>query len=115
MSEKNEVSGGEQEVRNTDISFDCPHCGMNHVVDFRAAGLQVNCKECGKSILVPIPEGMELGDLDMDSGEILQQLFASRRNFQKAELQIQELKSRLVKVQEALGVIQTVIGEGLEL
>lgn len=107
MSEKN------VEVGDTDISFDCPHCGMNHVVDFRAAGLQVNCKECGKSILVPIPAGMELGDLDMDSGEILQQLFASRRNYQKAEIEIQELKSRLTKIQEALGVIQAVIEEGL--
>ncbi len=111
MSEKNETP----EIGNTDISFDCPHCGMNHVVDFRAAGLQVDCKECGKSILVPIPDGMELGDLDMDTGEILQQLFASRRNFQKAEIQIQELKTRLTRIQEALTVIQNVIGEGLSL
>lgn len=112
MSDINSEAQG-AEIRDTDISFDCPHCGKNHVIDFRGAGLQINCSDCGKSILVPIPDGMELGDLDMDSGEILQQLFASRRNYQKAELEIQKLKGRLVQIQETLGVIQSVIAEGL--
>ena len=75
--------------------------------------MQIDCSECGKSVLVPIPEGMELTDLDMDPGEILKQLFATRRNYQKAELQIQELKSRLRQMQETLGVMQDVIAEGL--
>ena len=77
------------EIRDTDIVFDCPHCGKNLVIDYRGAGLQINCSECGESVLVPIPDGMELADLDLDPGEILKQLFATRRNFQKAELQIQ--------------------------
>lgn len=116
MSEENKTETQQLEtgeVRATDISFDCPYCAMNHVIDYRGAGLSINCTNCGKSILVPIPEGMELGDLDMDKGEILQQLFATRRNFQKAELQIQALKSRLSHIQEAIGVIQDVIAEGL--
>ena len=111
MSEKEPTDAGE--IRATDIRFDCPYCGMNHVIDYRGAGLSIDCTSCGKSILVPIPEGMELGDLDMDKGEILQQLFATRRNYQKAELQIQALKSRLTHIQEAMSVIQDVIAEGL--
>ena len=99
------------EIRDTDIVFDCPHCGKSLVIDYRGAGLQINCSECGESVLVPIPDGMELTDLD--PGEILKQLFATRRNFQKAELAIQALKTRLVQLQEALGVMQEVVAEGL--
>ena len=101
------------EISDTDIVFDCPHCGKNLVIDYRGAGLQISCSDCGKDVLVPIPDGMELGDLDLDSGEILKQLFATRRNFQKAELEIQSLKARLVQLQEALGVMQEVVSEGL--
>ena len=103
----------EAEIRETDIVFDCPHCGKNLVIDYRGAGLQINCSECGETVLVPIPDGMELHDLDLDSGEILKQLFATRRNYQKAELTIQGLKARLRQLQETLGVMQEVVAEGL--
>jgi len=103
----------EADIRDTDIVFDCPHCGKNLVIDYRGAGLQICCSECGESVLVPIPDGMELNDLDLDPGEILKQLFATRRNYQKAELRIQALKARLVQLQEALGVMQEVVAEGL--
>ena len=58
---------------------------------------------------------MQLADLDLDAGEILKQLFATRRNYQKAEIQIQLLKTRLAQLQEALVVMQKVVSEGLEL
>ena len=101
------------EIRDTDIVFDCPHCSKTLVIDYRGAGLQINCSECGKDVLVPIPDGMELTDLDMDPGEILKQLFATRRNYQKAETRVQGLKARLVSLQETLAVMQQVIAEGL--
>ena len=102
------------DIRDTDIVFDCPHCGKNLVIDYRGAGLQITCSDCGKAVLVPIPDGMELTDLDLEPGEILKQLFATRRKFQKAELQIQALKARLVQIQETLGVMQDVVAEGLD-
>ena len=115
--EKDEVletqSAEGAEIRDTDIVFDCPHCSKTLVIDYRGAGLQINCSECGKDVLVPIPDGMELTDLDMDPGEILKQLFVTRRNYQKAELQVQELKTRLLHLQEAVGAMQDVIAEGL--
>ena len=119
MAENEEVDipvthdADDAEILDTDIVFDCPHCGKNLVIDYRGAGLQINCSQCGEPTLVPIPDGMHLNDLDLDPGEILKQLFATRRNYQKAELHIQELKARLVKVQEALGVVQDVLAEGL--
>ena len=103
----------ESEIRDTDIVFDCPHCGKNLVIDYRGAGLQITCSACGEPALVPIPDGMELRDLDLDPGEILKQLFATRRNYQKSELKIQELKARLVQLQETLGVMQEVVAEGI--
>ena len=106
-------SAEDADIRDTDIEFDCPHCGKSLVIDYRGAGLQINCSECGEPVLVPIPDGMELNDLDLDPGEILKQLFATRRNYQKAELQIQALKNRLVQIQETLGVMQEVVAEGL--
>ena len=107
------LNADDVEIRDTDIVFDCPHCGKNLVIDYRGAGLQINCSDCGEPVLVPIPEGMELNDLDLDPGEILKQLFATRRNFQKAELKIQSLKAKLVQLQETLGVMQEVVAEGL--
>jgi len=107
-------SADEAEIRDTDIAFDCPRCGKGLVIDYRGAGLMINCSECGEKVLVPIPDGMELADLDLDAGEILKQLFATRRNYQKAELQIEALKARLVQLQETLGVMQEVVAEGIE-
>lgn len=104
----------ESDIRDTDIVFDCPHCGKNLVIDYRGAGLQIACSECGREVLVPIPDGMQLTDLDLDAGEVLKQLFATRKNYQKAELEIQALRARLVQLQEALGAMQDVVAEGLQ-
>ena len=107
------TEAGDAEIRDTDIVFDCPKCGKSLVIDYRGAGLLINCSSCGGEVLVPIPDGMEAADLDLDPGEILKQLFATRRNFQKAEMRIQSLEKLLAQLQEALGAMQNVISEGL--
>lgn len=101
------------EIGDNDIVFDCPHCGKGLCIDYRGAGLQIECSGCHEQVLVPIPDGMELADLDLDVGEALKQLFATRKNYQKAELEIQALKARLHQLQEALNVMQEVVAEGL--
>jgi len=83
------------EIRDTDIVFDCPHCGHNLAIDYRGAGLQIECVNCGESVLVPIPDGMKIDDLDIEPGEILKQLFATRRNLQRAETRIEALELEL--------------------
>ncbi len=114
-NEKMDINESEApEIRDTDIVFDCPNCGGQLAIDYRGAGLETKCSFCGTQVLVPIPDGMQLADLDLDSGEILKQLFATRRNYQKAELKIQALKTRLVQLQETLSVMQDAIAEGLE-
>lgn len=101
------------EIGDNDIVFDCPHCGKSLCIDYRGAGLQIECSGCHQQVLVPIPDGMELADLDMDVGEALKQLFATRKNYQRAELKIQELKGRLNQLQETLKVMQDVVAEAL--
>jgi ribosomal protein S27E len=108
-----EKNADETEIRDTDIIFDCPRCKKNLVIDYRAAGLEIKCSECGESILVPIPDGMLLSDLDLDKGEILKQLFATRRNYQKAEQKVNALRACLTQLQETLAVMQQVTAEGL--
>ncbi len=89
------------EIRDTDIVFDCPHCGHNLAIDYRGAGLQINCVNCGETVLVPIPAGMKIDDLDIEPGEILKQLFATRRNLQKAELRADLLDERVQELIES--------------
>ena len=94
------------QINDTDIVFDCPHCGHNLCIDYRGAGLQITCSECGEAVLVPIPDGMKIDDLDLDPGEILKQLFATRRNLQRAEARAEALEAKIAAVKAAVAELQ---------
>ena len=96
-------------IRDTDIVFDCPHCGHNLCIDYRGAGLQINCSECDEPVLVPIPDGMKISDLDLDAGELLKQLFATRRLLQRAEARTEALEIKLEAVAEKVGELQNTL------
>lgn len=81
----------QEEIRSTDIVFTCPSCGSSLAIDYRGAGLEINCTQCGAPTLVPIPAGMEVSDLDLSSGELLVQLFQARTMVHKRDQQIAEL------------------------
>ena len=109
--EENGAVGSEAEnqdvqIQDTDIVFDCPHCGHNLCIDYRGAGLQINCSECDEPVLVPIPDGMKISDLDLDAGELLKQLFATRRLLQRAEARAEALEIRLESVAVKVGELQ---------
>ena len=93
-----EPENDNDEIRPTDIVFDCPHCGHNLAIDYRGAGLQINCVACGRPTLVPIPDGMKIDDLDLSPGELLTQLFQTRRMMLKNEQRIAELEETLASV-----------------
>jgi predicted RNA-binding Zn-ribbon protein involved in translation (DUF1610 family) len=97
LDDAEDAEGSGTVIQDTDIVFDCPHCGHNLAIDYRGAGLQITCVNCGESVLVPIPDGMEIDDLDIEPGEILKQLFATRRNLHKAELRADDLVERLAE------------------
>ena len=97
------------EIRETDIVFDCPHCGHNLAIDYRGAGLQIACVNCGESVLVPIPDGMKIDDLDIEPGEILKQLFATRRNLQRTERRVENLEQELSKMRMRRDTLQALL------
>lgn len=80
-----------EEIKSTDILFACPACGHSLAIDYRGAGLQINCTQCGMPTLVPIPGGMEVSDLDIPAGELLVQLLQTRSVVHKRDQQIAEL------------------------
>ena len=96
--DQNVTESESDEIRATDIVFDCPSCGHNLAIDFRGAGLQITCVECGNPVLVPIPDGMKIDDLDLSTGELLSQLFQTRRMLQKSEQHVSELEETLNSV-----------------
>ena len=109
LRDAGEGSEDDAEISDTDIVFDCPHCGHNLVIDYRGAGLQIKCVKCGKPALVPIPDGMNIDDLDLEPGEILKQLFATRRNLQKAEAQADDYAAKLVAITEHVNAIAAIL------
>ena len=100
---------GDAQINDTDIVFDCPHCGHNLCIDYRGAGLQIRCTECGEDVLVPIPDGMKIDDLDLDPGEILKQLFATRRNLQRAEARAEALEAKMADAAQKAADLQALL------
>jgi transcription elongation factor Elf1 len=100
------ADGQEVQIQDTDIVFDCPHCGHNLCIDYRGAGLQITCSECGEPVLVPIPDGMKISDLDLDASELLKQLFATRRLLQRAEARVEALSMKIDSFSRKLGELQ---------
>ena len=83
------------EIRDTDIVFDCPHCGHGLVIDYRGAGLVITCVKCGRPVQVPIPDGMSLPDLDQDPENLLKQLSNLRTALRAAEDRERDLVEEL--------------------
>ena len=97
-ADQNVADSEGDEIRLTDIVFDCPNCGHSLAIDFRGAGLQIACVKCGSPVQVPIPDGMKIDDLDLSTGEMLSQLFQTRRMLQKSEQRLTELEESLNSV-----------------
>ena len=103
------VDSQDVQIQDTDIVFDCPHCGHNLCIDYRGAGLQITCSECGEPVLVPIPDGMKISDLDLDASELLKQLFATRRLLQRAEARAEALEMKLEAFAEKVSELQNLL------
>ena len=96
------------EIKETDIVFDCPHCGKSLAIDHRGAGLSIPCTDCGKDCEVPIPEGMELLDIDSSEADQEIRIINLRRALTAAEERIKLLESRLDRLAK-----QRALGEGV--
>ena len=86
------------EAKETDIVFDCRHCGKSLAIDYRGAGLTIPCTDCGNYVEVPIPEGMEIVDIDSTSEEQETRIVHLRRLLTAAEERIAKLEEELESV-----------------
>ncbi len=93
-------SATEDDIRPTDIVFNCPHCGHSLCIDCRGAGLLTNCTECSEEVLVPIPDGMTVEDLDLTPEQTMGQLFYTRRMLARAEQRIAELEEVIASLKD---------------
>jgi hypothetical protein len=109
------------DIKETDIVFDCPHCGKSLAIDYRGAGLTINCSDCAKDVQVPIPDGMEIEDIDSTSEEqevrimhLRKLLAASHGRVQALEGAVEELTARRESLEKGRAENMYRLGEILE-
>lgn len=95
MADAPEIVNEGDGVKDTDIVFDCPKCGKSLAIDYRGAGLTISCSDCHEKVQVPIPEWMELGDLDSSEEEQEIRILNLRRTLAAAEFRIEQMEERL--------------------
>lgn len=83
------------DIKETDIIFDCPHCGKSLAIDYRGAGLTIKCSDCGSDVQVPIPDGMEIEDLDSPAED--------------QEIRIIQLRRSLTNAQERIAILENAL------
>ena len=94
------------EIKATDIIFNCPFCGKSLAIDYRGAGLTVPCSDCGKFVPVPIPQGMELADIDSTEEEQEIRVLNLRRSVSAAQSRIQELEDEVDGLRERRAALE---------
>ncbi len=88
------------QIPETDIVFECPYCGKSLSIDQRGAGLVIACTECGQLVTVPIPEGMELSDLDLPPENQEAQLANMRVMLNQTQSRVAALEAENAKLKE---------------
>jgi len=98
------------EIRNSDIVFNCPCCDKSLAIDCRGAGLTIACPDCGNKIQVPIPDNMEVSDIDSSDEDKAVRIIHMREVISESQEQIMALESELKDAalrRDALEAIRT--------
>jgi len=98
------------EIRNSDIVFNCPCCDKSLAIDCRGAGLTIACPDCGNKIQVPIPDNMEVSDIDSTDEDKAVRIIHMREVISESQEQIMALESELKDAalrRDALEAIRT--------
>ena len=88
------------EIKETDIVFECQHCGKSLAIDYRGAGLTIPCTDCGKEVEVPIPEGMELADIDSTDEEQGVRLMHLRDSLSRTRARVRTLEGEVAELKD---------------
>lgn len=98
-------------IRETDIVFDCPHCEKSLAIDFRGAGLMITCPDCGNRIQVPIPDGMDVSDLDSSQEDQRVRVIHLREALADAQRLILELQDQVSRLQQRAAKLEAAQAE----
>lgn len=88
----------QSEIKDTDIVFDCKYCSKSLAIDYKGAGLNIPCSDCGKMVEVPIPEGMDIGDIDKSDEEMEIVILNLRKSLTAAESKVASLEEDVAEV-----------------
>jgi transcription elongation factor Elf1 len=102
------------DIKETDIVFDCPHCGKSLAIDYRGAGLTIPCTDCGNHVEVPIPEGMDIADIDSSDEEQEIRILNLRRSLAATESHLSDLKEELESTNDRREALEGIRKEKLE-
>jgi len=111
VAEKNDEA---TDIKETDIVFDCPHCGKSLAIDYRGAGLTIPCTDCGNHVEVPIPEGMDIADIDSSDEEKEIRILNLRRSLAATESHLSDLKEELESTNHRREALERIRKEKLE-
>ena len=100
MDKTNSVELDFDQIPESDIQFDCPHCNKHLSIDPRGAGLVIVCPDCEKHVSVPIPEGLEIEDIDATPEELSFRLRTSKTTITKLQQQILSLQQQVEELQK---------------
>jgi transcription elongation factor Elf1 len=86
------------DIRDSDIVFDCPYCGKSLAIDCRGAGLTIACPDCNNKIEIPIPEGMEVSDIDSSDADKAVRIIHMREVISDSQQRIMALEEEVKDV-----------------
>ncbi len=99
------------EIRDTDVVFDCPYCSKSLAIDVRGSGLVIACPDCGEQVQVPIPEGLEIADLDVATGDEGVRIIHLRELLLSAQLRVRELEEELEGLRQRRDMLEQLRAE----
>ncbi|MEI6515057.1 MAG: hypothetical protein WCO77_03690 [bacterium] len=98
------------EIRDSDIVFNCPFCDKSLAIDCRGAGLTITCPDCGNKLEVPIPENMEVTDIDSSDEDKAVRLIHMREVISESQKRILDLEAEVKDItlrRDSLETIRT--------
>ncbi len=113
MDEITSATEARDEIKETDIVFDCPYCSKSLAIDYRGAGLTIKCSDCGSDVQVPIPAGMEISDIDSSDEEQEARILNLRRSLSAAEYRIRQLECDVEETQDRRETLEQTRANGM--